>query len=139
MATNTVSAPAAELHWMISAFAQKVPGVAHAAVVSSDGLPLSASAALPPERASQLAAVGAGLHAIAKAVIPHTDSFEVRQTVVEMSGGFVLVMQVADGSILMTLAAPDCDLGTIGFEMTRLVKQAGEMLTPDLRAELLAP
>lgn len=138
MGSDTMSAPAMELHWLVSGFAQRVPGVAHAAVVSSDGLPLMASDALPAGRAAQLAAIGAGLHAIAKAAIPVAQSTQVQQTVVEMSGGFVLVMQIADGSILITLAAPDCDLGTIGFEMTRLVKQAGDVLTPDLRAALLA-
>jgi predicted regulator of Ras-like GTPase activity (Roadblock/LC7/MglB family) len=126
-----------ELHWLISAFVRRVPGVAHAAVISSDGLPLSASDSLPRERAGQLAAIAAGLHAIAKAALHLTDSMEVEQTVVELSGGFMLVMQIGDASILVTLATTACDLGTVGFEMTRLVRQAGEMLTPDLRAELI--
>ena len=34
------------------------------------------------------------------------------------------------------LAAGDADIGVVGYEMARLAKQAGEKLTPALRAEL---
>jgi hypothetical protein len=34
------------------------------------------------------------------------------------------------------LAAPDCEIGQIAYEMTVLVDQVGEILTPELRAEL---
>jgi predicted regulator of Ras-like GTPase activity (Roadblock/LC7/MglB family) len=60
----------------------------------------------------------------------------VKQTVVEMGRGFFLVMGIRDGSILAVLAAGDADIGVVGYEMARLAKQAGEKLTPALRAEL---
>jgi predicted regulator of Ras-like GTPase activity (Roadblock/LC7/MglB family) len=53
-----------------------------------------------------------------------------------MGRGFYLVMSIRDGSILATLAAHDADIGVVGYEMARLAKQTGEMLTPQLRAEL---
>ena len=64
------------------------------------------------------------------------DGDEVRQTVVEMGRGYFLVMSIRDGSILATLAAHEADVGVVGYEMAKLVKQAGEVLTPAIRAEL---
>jgi predicted regulator of Ras-like GTPase activity (Roadblock/LC7/MglB family) len=63
---------------------------------------------------------------------------KVTQTVVEMEKGFLLVMAVSDGSCLAVLAAPSCDIGLIGYEMALLVARTGEVLTPELRAELQA-
>src|SRR2546421_3450537 len=47
--------------WLVNDFAERVPGVAHAVVVSADGLLLTASNRLPLDRADQLAAVASGL------------------------------------------------------------------------------
>jgi predicted regulator of Ras-like GTPase activity (Roadblock/LC7/MglB family) len=113
-----------------------VPGVAHAVVVSSDGLLVAVSDRLPRDSADQLAAVTSGLVSITSGAASIFDGDEVRQTVVEMGRGYFLVMSIRDGSILATLASRDADIGVVGYEMARLVKQAGEMLTPALRAEL---
>jgi predicted regulator of Ras-like GTPase activity (Roadblock/LC7/MglB family) len=58
------------------------------------------------------------------------------QSIVEMENGYLLLMRVGDGSNLATLAAPSCDIGQIGYEMAVLVERAGQVLTPELRAEL---
>jgi uncharacterized protein len=60
----------------------------------------------------------------------------VRRTVVEMQGGILLLMTIMDGSCLAVLAAPNCDVGQVAYEMTVLVDQVGPLLTPELRAEL---
>ena len=41
--------------WLVTNFAERVPGVAHAIVVSADGLLLTSSDRLPRDRADQLA------------------------------------------------------------------------------------
>ena len=53
--------PVQDLNWLITAFIKRAPSVAHAIVVSSDGLPLAFSPGLPPDRVDQLAAVTSGL------------------------------------------------------------------------------
>jgi hypothetical protein len=58
---TTPGRPAQDLSWLITNFVERVPDVAHAVVVSSDGLPLAFSAGFPQERADQLAAVTSGL------------------------------------------------------------------------------
>ena len=50
--------PAQDLNWLITNFVERVPSVAHAIVVSSDGLPMAFSHGFPPDRVDQLAAAG---------------------------------------------------------------------------------
>jgi predicted regulator of Ras-like GTPase activity (Roadblock/LC7/MglB family) len=136
MTTATLSKQAQDLNWLISGFATRVPGVTHALVASSDGLPVAISAQLGRDEADQLCAVTAGLISISACMAQLADADEVRQAVIEMGRGYFLGMTIRDGSILAALTGPDADLGVVGFEMARLVKQAGEILTPTLRAEL---
>jgi predicted regulator of Ras-like GTPase activity (Roadblock/LC7/MglB family) len=121
---------------MVSNFAERVPGVAHAVVVSSDGLLLTSSQALPRDRADQLAAVTCGLISLTQGASSCFDGGEVIQTAVEMERGGMLLMSISDGSCLAVLAAPDCDLGLVGYEMALLVDRAGPLLTPALRSQL---
>ena len=58
---TTLSPAAQNLNWLVTNFVDRVPGVAHAVVVSADGLLLVASEGLPRDRADQLAAVASGL------------------------------------------------------------------------------
>jgi hypothetical protein len=121
---------------LVTDFTERVPGVAHAVVVSSDGLLLVASEHLPRDHADQLAAVTSGLVSIAAGAARLFDQDVVKQTVVELGRGYFLAMSIRDGSILATLAARAADIGVVGYEMARLAKQTGELLTPALRQEL---
>lgn len=122
--------------WLITDFVHRVPGVAHAVVVSADGLLLAASRGLPKDRADQLAAVASGLTSLAKGAAKVFDGGPVAQTVVEMANGFMFLMSVSDGSCLAVLGAPDSDIGLVVYEMTLLVDRVGQQLTPELRAQL---
>jgi predicted regulator of Ras-like GTPase activity (Roadblock/LC7/MglB family) len=61
------------------------------------------------------------------------DAGGVSQTVVEMERGLLFVMRIANGSVFAVLAASDCDLGLVAYEMTLLVERVGRVLTPALR------
>jgi predicted regulator of Ras-like GTPase activity (Roadblock/LC7/MglB family) len=122
--------------WLVTNFAERVPGVAHTVVVSTDGLLLAASARLPRDRADQLAAVASGIVSLTRGAARCFEAGGVVQTVVEMERGIVLLMSIGDGSCLAVLASPACDIGLIGYEMTLLVDRVGQLLTPELRAEL---
>ena len=122
--------------WLVTNFVERVPGVAHAVVVSADGLLLTSSTGLPRDRADQLAAVAAGLVSLTAGAARCFDAGTVVETVVEMERGFLLLMSISDGSCLAVLASPNCDIGLIGYEMTLLVDRVGQLLTPELRAQL---
>jgi len=122
--------------WLITDFVRRVPGAAHAVVVSADGLLLSGSDGLPQERAEQLSAVASGLISLTQGAARCFDAGAVNQTVVEMERGYLFLMSISDGSSLAVLAAPGSDIGTVAYEMTLLVDRVGEQLTPELRAQL---
>lgn len=122
--------------WLVTDFTERVDGVAHAVVVSSDGLLLTASEQLPIDRADQLAAVSSGLQSLANGAARCFEAGAVKETVVGMELGQMLIMSISDGSCLAVLAAPNCDIGLIAYEMTLLVDRVGSMLTPELRAAL---
>jgi predicted regulator of Ras-like GTPase activity (Roadblock/LC7/MglB family) len=132
----SLSQAARDFNWLINAFTERVPGVTHAVVVSSDGLLVAASDHLPRDSADQLAAVTSGVLSVTSGAARIFDGDEVRQTVVEMGRGYFLVMSIRDGSILATLAGREADIGVVGYEMAKLAKQAGEVLTPMMRVEL---
>jgi predicted regulator of Ras-like GTPase activity (Roadblock/LC7/MglB family) len=133
-----LSREAQNLNWLVSNFAKSVPGAAHAIVLSADGLLMAVSERLDRARADQLAAVASGLASLTQGAARIFTGGTVTQTIVEMERGFLLVMSVSDGSCLAVLAAPNCDIGLIGYEMALLVARTGEVLTPELRAELQA-
>jgi predicted regulator of Ras-like GTPase activity (Roadblock/LC7/MglB family) len=122
--------------WLVSDFANRVPGVAHAIVVSADGLLVAASNRLPIDRADQLAAVASGLISLTQGAARCFEAGAVRETVVEMERGVMLVMSISDGSSLAVLANPRCDIGQVAYEMALLVDRVGRTLTPELRAQL---
>ena len=133
-----LSREAQNLNWLVSNFAKSVPGAAHAIVLSADGLLMAVSERLDRARADQLAAVASGLASLTQGAARIFTGGTVTQTIVEMERGFLMVMSVSDGSCLAVLAAQSCDIGLIGYEMALLVARTGEVLTPELRAELQA-
>jgi predicted regulator of Ras-like GTPase activity (Roadblock/LC7/MglB family) len=133
-----LSADARNLNWLVGNFAKATPGVAHAMVVSADGLPVAVSARLDRPRADQLAAIASGLASLTIGASRCFGGGLVKQTVVEMEGGFMFVMSISDGSCLAVLAASSCNVGVVAYEMAVLVARAGDVLTPSLRAELQA-
>jgi predicted regulator of Ras-like GTPase activity (Roadblock/LC7/MglB family) len=124
--------------WLINNFADNVPGVAHAVVISVDGLLLTASHRLPVARADQMAAIAAGIVSLNQGAARCLGAEQVLRTVVEMDRGVLLLTSVRDGSCLAVLATRDCDVSQVAYEMTVLVDQVGQILTPQLRAALAA-
>jgi uncharacterized protein len=125
--------PVEDLNWLVTNFAEQVPSVAHAIVVSSDGLAVAYSRGFPPDRADQLAAVTAGLASLTEGACRMFEAGSVTRTVVDMEQGLLVVMAIADGSSLAVLVADDCDMGLVAYEMSLLVERVGGVLTPEVR------
>jgi uncharacterized protein len=133
----TSPAPAAtELAWLIDNLTKQVPDIAHAILVSADGLPMARSAHFPPDRADQLAAIASGLTSLTQGAARCFSAGDVHQMIVEMDQGYLFVMAVSDGSCLAALASANCDLGQVGYEMSLLIARVANTLTPTLRGEL---
>ena len=130
---TSVVDPVQDLNWLITNFAVRVPSVAHAIVVSSDGLPMAYSEGFPTDRAEQLAAVTSGLSSLTQGAARMFDGGSVNQTVVDMDRGLLIVMAISHGSSLAVLVGDDCDMGLVAYEMSLLVVQVGDALTPEVR------
>ncbi|WP_131744856.1 roadblock/LC7 domain-containing protein [Frankia sp. Cppng1_Ct_nod] len=124
-----------ELDWLINNFVKSVPGVANAIVVSADGILLAVCDGFPRERAEQLGAVSSGLLSLTLGVAVLMDAGAVAQTIVEMDKGTLLLMAIGDGACLSVLTSNSCEIGLVGYEMTRLVVRAHDSLAPAKRGE----
>ena len=128
--------PIKDLSWLLTNLIERVPAIAHAIVVSSDGLPLACSPGFPADRADQLSAITSGLTSLTQGASRMFEGGAVTQTVVEMQRGLLIVVSIGDGSTLAVLAARDCDMGLVAYEMTLLVERVGRALTPEPRGGL---
>jgi predicted regulator of Ras-like GTPase activity (Roadblock/LC7/MglB family) len=124
---------AGDLDWLVTDFVDRVRDVAHAVVVSADGLPLAFNARFPREHADQLAAVTSGLASLTQGAARAFEAGRVIQTAVEMRAGLFVVMTISNGSSLAVLAVATCDLGLVAYEMSLLVERVGRELTPASR------
>jgi len=122
-----------ELDWLLTSFVQKIPDVAHALTVSVDGLALAVSAGLPSDRADQLAAITSGLASLTTGAAKVLTAGRVRQSVVDMDEGVLLLMSVGDRAQVAVLAQAGCDLGLVGYETALLVKRVAAALEPAAR------
>jgi hypothetical protein len=124
---------ALDLNWLITAFTDRVPAVVRAAVVSADGLPLACSRGFPPDSVDQLAAITSGLSGLAHGAARIFEGGPVIQTVAVMDRALLMVRAVSHGAALVALAAPDCDIGLVAYEMALLGDQVGHALSPAAR------
>jgi predicted regulator of Ras-like GTPase activity (Roadblock/LC7/MglB family) len=122
-----------DLSWLVTDFTLRVADVAHAVVVSADGVPLALSEGIPEDAAEQLAAITSGLASLIQGAARIFEAGLPTQALVDMQGGLMLIKAVSDGSTLAVLAAPDCDTDLVSYEMSRLVEAVGEALSPALR------
>ena len=142
------SSQARNLHWLLTNLVDEVPGIRSVAVVSSDGLLLLASdpglvaedagagTTGPRGSSADLATLVSGLGSLTNGAAKLMDGGAVKQTMVAMDEGSLLVMSISDGSLLGVYATPDCDMSVIAYHMALFVGRAGHVLTPELRTEL---
>jgi uncharacterized protein len=121
------------LDWLLVDFVRSTAGTRHALVVSADGLRLAASQQLGDDLGDQLAAVTSGLVSLAQGVASSFAAGSVRQTIVEMAGGYLFLTSISEGSMLAVFAERSCDMGMIGYEMTLLAARVGHLLSPARR------
>lgn len=131
-----ISAEASNISFLIANFAERVPGVREAIVVSADGLLMSMSNGLSRESADRFAAAASGLIGLAHGAAGPFGGGRVTEVIIEMENGFIFVTGISDGSSMAVFAHAGCDVGLVGYEMARLVERCGTVLTPELRAEL---
>jgi predicted regulator of Ras-like GTPase activity (Roadblock/LC7/MglB family) len=119
-----------ELGWLLTSFAKRVPTIVGALAVSVDGLAIAASEGVERDQADSLAAITSGLASLTVGAANLLSTGRIRQTVVDMDGGVLLVMSAADRAYLAVLAQPGADLGQVGYETAVLTQRVAAALEP---------
>jgi uncharacterized protein len=122
-----------DLDWLLTSFVKRVPTIVYSLAVSVDGLAIASSDQVPADQADQLAAITSGLASLTLGAAKCMSTGFVRQTVVDMDGGCLLVMSVADRAYLAVLAEPGADLGQVGYESALLAQRVASALEPGAR------
>jgi uncharacterized protein len=128
-----IATESSNLDWLLTTFARRVPHIAYALAVSVDGLALASTQGLPHDEADRLAAITSGLVSLTIGAAASLTTGRVRQTVIDMDGGVLLIMAVGDRAHLAVLATPGCDLGQTGYETALLAQRVAAALEPGAR------
>lgn len=131
-----LSDKATNVNWLMTNFVRSTPGVEQSMAVSSDGLLIAMSSHLERASADKMAAIITGIRALAHGGANELAKGQVMQVLIEMANAYLFVAAISGGSTLGVVAARDCDLGLVGFEITLLVERVGAQLTPSLITEL---
>ena len=131
-----LSGPAQDINWLLDNFVANTAGVEQALGVSSDGLLMAISAQLQRAEADKLAAMISGLTSLSLSASRLLGKGPLRQVITEFGHGYLMVSAISGGSCLGVVTSANCDLGAVGYECTVLVQRIGQLLTPELIAEL---
>jgi predicted regulator of Ras-like GTPase activity (Roadblock/LC7/MglB family) len=129
---------AGQLDWLLDDLVRRVAHITKAVILSQDGMTLGASQTLARDDAEHLAALAAGFQSLARGTSRHFGGGAVRQTVIEMESGFLLVTAAGSGTCLAVITGPGADLGLVAYEMAVLVRRSGEHIRVNTRATALS-
>jgi predicted regulator of Ras-like GTPase activity (Roadblock/LC7/MglB family) len=127
-----------QLDWLLDDLVRRVAHITKAVILSQDGMALGASQTLGRDDAEHLAALAAGFQSLARGTSRHFGGGAVRQTVIEMESGFLLVTAAGSGTCLAVITGPGADLGLVAYEMAVLVRRSGEHIRVNTRATALS-
>jgi predicted regulator of Ras-like GTPase activity (Roadblock/LC7/MglB family) len=129
---------AGQLDWLLDDLVRRVAHITKAVILSQDGMTLGASQTLERDDAEHLAALAAGFQSLARGASRHFGGGTVRQTVIEMEAGFLLVAAAGSGTCLAVITGPGADLGLVAYEMAVLVRRSGEHIKVNTRVVTLS-
>jgi predicted regulator of Ras-like GTPase activity (Roadblock/LC7/MglB family) len=121
-----------DLTWMLDELAG-VPAVNHAVVLSTDGLIVQKSGSLTQDAAELFSAAASSMSSVAAATGRHFASGPVQQVVIEYLNSTLFIASAGENARLAVLCDQDVDMGTIAYEMGRLVTRIGQHLGAEAR------
>jgi predicted regulator of Ras-like GTPase activity (Roadblock/LC7/MglB family) len=124
------------LAWMLDDLVQ-VPHVVYAVVLSTDGLIMQKSTSLPRDAADLLAAGASSLYSVAAGTGRRFASGPVQQVIVEYDDRTLFLAAAGQNARLAVLCEQAVDMGTVAYEMGRMVTRIGEYLGTQARAAAL--
>ncbi|HEY9354111.1 roadblock/LC7 domain-containing protein [Nocardioides sp. NBC_00850] len=125
-----------EFSWLIDNFASSTPGVTHALIVSSDGLPLIGAGGMSANVADPLAAMTAGVISLGNNIAREVGEPGCDQVMLKFHTGHFLFMGIGDLAGFAVLVGAGANLGVVAHKMAQMVDAVGHVLTPQMRDEL---
>ncbi len=122
--------------FLLDNFVAETVGVEDALAVSADGIRLAISDGLPDAIADQFGAITSGLASLTLGAARCFAEDNVHRVIIEMDRSYLLIVNMTHGAVLGVVARKDADIGLVAYEMTLFAERAGQVLTPDLIAEL---
>ncbi|WP_435124411.1 roadblock/LC7 domain-containing protein [Actinacidiphila sp. bgisy144] len=118
-----------ELTAVLTRFRAGLPGALRAVLATTDGLVVAAAEDAAREDAERLAAIGAGLHSLARGL----DDGHLRQAFIETPTSRVFVVGAAEGTVLSVVARLEADPVLVGHEMGLMVARVESHLATPAR------
>ncbi|GAB2596624.1 roadblock/LC7 domain-containing protein [Streptomyces capparidis] len=139
--THPSPATHSQLDQLLTGLVERVADVRHAVVMSEDGLVVAKSTSFPRPEAERLAASSTGLMSLGRGVCADFGGGAVRQALIEMHHGFLIITSAGAGAQLAVLTTGGADVGVVAYEMNMLVKKIGTHLSapPRDRADDAGP
>jgi predicted regulator of Ras-like GTPase activity (Roadblock/LC7/MglB family) len=123
-----------DLTWILDELVA-VPNVLYAVVFSADGLIVQKSTLLPQDDAELLAAAASSFYSLAAGTGRRFNSGPVQQVIAEYRDHSLFVAAAGQNARLAVLCDQAVDMGTIAYEMSRLVTRIGHYLGAEPRAD----
>ncbi|NUS44921.1 MAG: roadblock/LC7 domain-containing protein [Mycobacteriaceae bacterium] len=126
------------LDWLLNDLVQRLAGVRHAVVLSSDGLLLGRSAEINRDDADHLCAISSALQGLAHSAGSRFQANRVRQAVIEFDQAMLFVTSAGENACLALVAAESANMGMVAYEMHQMVQRVGNALSTTPRPDLVA-
>ena len=125
-----------QFSFLLDNFVSETVGIEDALAVSADGIQLAVSAGLAEATADQFGAIASGLASLTLGAARCFDETNVHRVIIEMDRSFLIIVNITHGAVLGVVSLKSADIGLVAYEMTRFAERAGQILNPDLIAEL---
>ncbi|MFE2998102.1 roadblock/LC7 domain-containing protein [Nocardia sp. NPDC059246] len=124
----TSSSPT-ELDWLLDDLVQRLPGVRHAVVLSTDGLLIGRSTQIPRNDAEHFCAMSSTLFGLARSSGARFGGGGVRQAVVELDEAIIFVTAGGPNACMALMADDSANMGMVAYEMNHTIKRVGTYLS----------
>ena len=125
-----------DLTWMLDEL-EAVPNVLYAVVLSTDGLIIQKSRSLPQDAAEVLAAGASSLYSLPAGTGRRFNGGPVQQVMTEYRDQTLFVAAAGQNGRLAVLCDQAVEMGTVAYEMSRLVTRIGQYLGAEPRGDAL--
>ena len=127
-----------DLTWILDELVA-VPNVLYAVVLSTDGLVVQKSTALAQDAAELLAAGASSMYSLAAGVGRPFNTGPVQQVITEYRDQTLFVAAAGQNARLAVLCDQAVDMGTVAYEMSRMVTRIGQYLGSEARTVAPTP